>query len=137
MTRFYSIVLLLSISLTTVGQSSNYSRNENNELEAKRVRVFEWVLESWFSPDERGELSRLVESSIRSSNAADLRSLQDVAKLNDLIDVIPPAREAEVRAQYNRRFWRSYENSPTIQRRGSCSLFTTGLIHKDRMTCRR
>ena len=25
MTRFYSIVLLLSISLTTVGQSSNYS----------------------------------------------------------------------------------------------------------------
>lgn len=35
MTRFYSIALLLSISLATVGQTSNFSRADNNEFEAE------------------------------------------------------------------------------------------------------
>lgn len=111
MTRFYSIVLLLSMSLTTIGQSHDFTSN-NNELETKLIRVFEWVLEARFSQDDRKELSRLVESSLRSSNPADLKSLQDVVKLNDLIDTIPPGREAEVRAPIQRNILEQLRNQP-------------------------
>lgn len=98
MTRIYSLILLLAISLTTVAQSHSSSHRDNNELEARLVRVFEWVLEARFSPSQRSELSRLVESSIRANDPADLKAFQDIAKLNEMIDAIPPDREQAARA---------------------------------------
>ena len=108
MKRFYSVILLLSISLTTVAQTSNY----NNEFEAKLLRVFEWVLEARFSTAQRQELSRLVDSSIRANDASDLKAFQDIAKLNDLIDAIPPEREAETRAAIQANILKELRKQP-------------------------
>lgn len=95
MTRLYSFILLLSISLITVAQTPN---TNTKEFETKLVRVFEWVLDARFSAAQRQELSRLVENSTRTANSADLKTFQDIAKLTDAIDAIPPDREVEARA---------------------------------------
>ena len=112
MKRFYSLLLLLSISLATFGQATNFSPNNNNEFEAKLLRVFEWVLEARFSPEQRRELSRLVQNSIRSNDQVEIGSFQQVAKLNDLIDAIPPEREAETRATIQAKILEGLRKQP-------------------------
>ena len=49
MRRLYPTLLLLSIFLTTFGQTSQVSHRVNKEFEGKLVRVFEWVLDGRFS----------------------------------------------------------------------------------------
>src|SRR4030095_1376608 len=111
--RFYPILLVLSIFLTTLGQIS-----DNNEFEAKVVRVFEWVLDGRFSAAQRAELSTLIESARRSRDPSDLKSFQDVAKLNDHIDSIPPERQAETHAAIQSKVLeqlRKQPNDPTAR----------------------
>lgn len=112
MTRLYSLIILLSISLTTFAQSHNSSRSDNNEFEARLVRVFEWVLEARFSASQRLELSRLVENSIHASDPADLKTFQDIAKLTDMIDSIPPERETEARAAIQKNILTELRKQP-------------------------
>lgn len=109
MKRFYALLLLFSIFFTTLGQTPHSSPND---FETKLLRVFEWVLEARFSTAQRGELSRLIDSSMRSSDPAELKSLEDVAKLNNLIDSIPPEREAEARAAIQAKILEGLRKTP-------------------------
>jgi hypothetical protein len=118
MRRFYPVLLLLlSMFPATFGQT-NHSHNDIKQFENKLVRVFEWVLDGRFTSAQRVELSRLIESSVQSGNATDLKSLQDIVKLNDLIDTIPAEREAEVRAGIQQKILeglRKQPNDPTAK----------------------
>lgn len=109
MKRLYGLLLLFSIFFTTPGQTPHSSPND---FETKLLRVFEWVLEARFSTAQRRELSRLIDSSMRSSDPAELKSLEDVAKLNNLIDSIPPEREAEARAAIQAKILEQLRKTP-------------------------
>ena len=106
MKRFYAMILLLSVSFTAFGQTAN------KDFELKLLRVFEWVLDARFSNAERGELSRLVDASVRSNNPAELKALEDVVKLNNLIDSIPPDREAEARVAIQEKILEQLRQTP-------------------------
>lgn len=112
MTRVYSFVLLLAISFSTVGQSTAFSNRSNTEFEAKLVRVFEWVLDAQFSPGQRQELSIFVQRAMSANDGSDFKSFQDIAKLNDLIDIIPPEREAETRAAIQANILKELRKQP-------------------------
>lgn len=119
MRYFYATLVLISIFITTtLGQTNNAYGIADKEFETKLVRVFEWVLEGRFSSEQRRELSQLIEGTRRSGNPADLKSLQDVVKLNDLIDAIPPGREGEARAAIQEKILeqlRKQPNDPTAK----------------------
>ena len=106
MKRFYAVLLLFSISFTALAQTTN------KDFELKLLRVFEWVLDARFSNAERAELSRLVDISLRSNNPAELKSLEDVAKLNNLIDSIPADREAEARTAIQEKILEQLRKTP-------------------------
>ena len=100
------MLLLLSVSFSTLGQTAN------KDFEAKVLRVFEWVLDARFSTAERAERSRIVDISVRSNNPAELKALEDVAKLQALIDSIPPDRVAEARIAIQEKILEQLRKTP-------------------------
>lgn len=106
MRRFYAMLVLFSMVFTTLGQTAN------KDFEAKLLRVFEWVLDARFSVPERAELSRLVDSSVRSNDPAELKALEDVAKLQVLIDSIPPDRVGEARIAIQEKILEQLRKTP-------------------------
>jgi len=106
MKRFYAMLLLLSISFSAFAQATS------KDLDAKVLRVFEWVLDARFSTAERAELSGIVDVSVRSNDSAELKALQDVAKLQVLIDSIPPDRVPEARIAIQEKILEQLRKTP-------------------------
>jgi hypothetical protein len=113
MRRWYSLLLLFVLFAAADAQSNSSASTEAGRvLTARLLRVFEWVLDAKFTPDQRAGLSRLVDSNSSSGNSADLQTLQQIAKLNEAIDSIPPEKQEAVHAEIQGRILAQLRRQP-------------------------